>query len=229
MAPDTSDERPTIYSIGYEALEPDELVRILNALSADLIDVRSKPQNNRARPDGKGRFNRSRLVDLLGRRYQWHGDSLGGMPPGVQADGIDYLIHRPRPSVLMCLEEAPGECHRHRQIAVQLLGHGIDVAHIYKDVIIRASDLQIAIDSEAEDYPYNLLEEVLSVGGYDIMAPDEPIEGPRTGRLSDYLAKNSQSEPKSDRNVAVDESSKSSDKSTISASGHRVPGQNDPE
>lgn len=203
-------EHPTIYSIGYEALEPDELVRILNSLSADLIDVRSKPQNNRARSDGKGRFNRSRLVELLGQAYQWHGDTLGGMGAGVTEHGIGYLLSRPRPSVLMCLEEAPGECHRHIQIAVRLLGHGIDVAHIYQGEIVRASDLQVAIEEDT-DYSYFDLHEVLAAGGFDILK----------------AAESSQSEPKSDQNVAVGESSKSPKKSTISEPGPSVPGQDD--
>jgi hypothetical protein len=207
MEPGTSDDHPTIYSIGYEALEPDELVRILSALSADLIDVRSKPQNNRARADGKGRFNRSRLVELLGRSYQWHGDTLGGMGAGVTDHGICYLLGRPRPAVLMCVEEAPGKCHRHIQIAVRLLGHGIDVAHIYQGEIVLASDLQAAIDSDGL-YSYFDLHEVLAAGGFDIL-------------------KAAESSDPTDSSIIPPESSKSPTKSTISKPGHREPGHND--
>ena len=141
-------------------------------LSADLIDVRSKPVSRK-----KG-FGKNQLAELLGDRYQWHGATLGGMAPGVTAEGIETLKAISRPAILMCMEEAPGACHRHIHIATQLFRHGIDVAHIFRDFIIRASDLQGGIERDSDDYPFKHLEQILELGGYDAIEPDDgPIAG----------------------------------------------------
>ena len=179
-------KRPTIYSIGYQKLPtPEYLDALTECLSATLIDVRSKPVSRK-----KG-FSRSKLETLLGDRYLWLGDQLGGMAPGVTAIGLQMLADFPRPAVLMCMEEAPGACHRHIHISTQLFRHGIDVAHIYRDVVIRASYLQGGIDRDSDDYAFNYLEQVIEIGGYDKRDPDDdtcpahnlnpPFEGPWTG------------------------------------------------
>jgi hypothetical protein len=130
-------------------------------LDADLFDVRSKPVSRK-----KG-FGGRQLKTLLGDRYQWHGETMGGLPPGLTTAGIDTLKAITRPAILMCLEEAPGACHRHIYIGATLIGHGIDIAHIYREVIFRASSLQWGIDNDSDDYPFDLLETVLEAGGYD--------------------------------------------------------------
>lgn len=159
-------KRPTIYSIGYQKLPTPEYIDALTeCLSATLIDVRSKPVSRK-----KG-FSRSKLETLLGDRYLWLGDQLGGMAPGVTAIGLQMLADFPRPAILMCMEEAPGACHRHIHIATQLFRHGIDVAHIFRDVIFRASSLQWGINKESDDYPFDLLEVILEAGGLDNMLP----------------------------------------------------------
>ena len=174
-------KRPTIYSIGYQKLPtPEYLDALTECLSATLIDVRSKPVSRK-----KG-FSRSKLETLLGDRYLWLGDQLGGMAPGVTAIGLQMLADFPRPAILMCMEEAPGACHRHIHIATQLFRHGIDIAHIFRDVIIRASALQAAIEADTDQMPFNHLDQIAELGGFDAIEPgehDPPIEGPLTGNI----------------------------------------------
>lgn len=136
-----------IYSIGYQRLTPDRLVRLTAKLRAPIVDVRSNPSSR------KPGFSRRALHDLLGPdRYIWAGDVLGGRPPGTTNEGIAMLM-RGDPAILMCLEEAPGDCHRHHAIAVELLKRGIDVRHIYTDQLVRASDLSRTISLGVE-YPF---------------------------------------------------------------------------
>lgn len=173
-------KRPTIYSIGYQKLHtPEYLDALTECLSADLYDIRSKPVSRK-----KG-FGGNQLKALLGDRYQWHGRTLGGLPPGITAEGIATLKAIEHPVIVMCLEHAPGSCHRHIHLATELFRHGIDIAHIYDEVIIRASDLQAAIEADTDQMPFNYLEQILELGGFDNIDPDNPphppVEGPMTG------------------------------------------------
>ena len=79
---------PVIYSVGYAQLTPSGLARLMRVLAIDaLIDARSIP--NRRRPG----FAKKNLVALLGRRYEWRGDELGGRAP-VTAAALDRLARR---------------------------------------------------------------------------------------------------------------------------------------
>ena len=135
---------PTIYSCGYERLRPEELVAIMDKLQIDLlVDVRSVPNSRRPGFGGK------QLAALLGYRYRWEGQHLGGRGDGPTEDGYYWLLTRPAPMrlLLLCKEEAPGDCHRHRAIAVELLRRGgPDVLHVYQNHIIEASELQRCIE-----------------------------------------------------------------------------------
>jgi hypothetical protein len=62
--------------------------------------------------------------------------------------------------LLLCLEAAPGDCHRHRAIALRLLP-AIDVAHVYGDEVILASELERAILAH-DDYAFTPLDDALA-------------------------------------------------------------------
>lgn len=142
-----------IYSIGYQRLSVDHLDALLALLGADLlVDIRSVPSSR------KRGFSRAALAERLGDRYAWRGDSLGGRGVGPTSEGLRWLAETSAESTiaLMCLEEAPGDCHRHRDIAVPLIDRGIDVRHVYIDVLVTASELEKTI-RHGVDYAYESL------------------------------------------------------------------------
>lgn len=140
-----------IYSVGYQKMTPQGLVKLCDKLDiGTVVDARSKPVSRRPG------FGRRQLEELLTHRYAWKGDVLGGMAPGVTSEGVNYLQKVNSAAevghiLLLCLEEAPGECHRHHDIAPRLLKRGIDVHHIFQDHIVKASELQRSIDDD-DDY-----------------------------------------------------------------------------
>lgn len=138
----------TIYSIGYQKLELDDLKDIAEQFDAVVVDVRSVPSSRK-----KG-FSRKALEDALGPFYVFKGDHLGGRAPGVIIEGLNWLKTFSHNTMLLCMEEAPGECHRHHDIATRLLP-SIDVTHIYQNELIKASELQRALD-EDNDYSCRL-------------------------------------------------------------------------
>lgn len=133
----------TIYSIGYQKLELDDLKDIAEHFDAIVVDVRSVPSSRK-----KG-FSRKALDDALGPFYVFKGDQLGGRAPGVTPAGIEWLKKFDQNIMLLCMEEAPGDCHRHHDIATRLLP-SIDVTHIYQNELIQASALQRAIDNDTD-------------------------------------------------------------------------------
>ena len=132
---------PTIYTIGYEKLLPDQLVAELEAAGVRrLLDVRYRPQSRRAG------MSKTRLGDLLaehGIAYE-HRRALG-TPPDIRhayksgriAEAAPaYRAHMEAnepealaqlaaeldtapPTALLCLEEEAAHCHR--RVLVELL------------------------------------------------------------------------------------------------------------
>ena len=142
-----------IYSIGYAALTPERLDAIASHFQAVVVDVRSIPTSRHRGFGGR------QLAALLGPgRYVWKGDVLGGRPPGVLPEGLAFLraLEPDQNVLLLCMEEAPGDCHRHRAIALALLPE-IDVVHICQDELVDASELQRAIE-EDDEYDADLLD-----------------------------------------------------------------------
>ena len=135
-----------IYTVGYQRLSQRSLVELCDVLAIQcVIDVRSTPASRRSG------FSRGALAASLGSRYEWKGDYLGGRGKGPSPAGLDALAREPRRVLLLCLEESPGDCHRHRAIAVTLEARGVPVWHVYRDELIRASELQRSID-DGDDY-----------------------------------------------------------------------------
>lgn len=145
-----------IYSIGYEELPRDTVLRWLDWVSptAVLVDVRSQVVGFRV----KRGFRRDELSAALGPRYEWRGDVLGGRGSGPTTEGLAAVAGESRDIVLMCQERSPAGCHRHIMIAEAL--PNIDVQHIYpvedgdaEAEIISAKELTLAID-EDRDYAF---------------------------------------------------------------------------
>jgi hypothetical protein len=127
-----------ILTVGTTGLDRDQLVSILTETNATLVDVRSKPYG-RVTPG----FGRQTLTELLGARYQWRGDLLGGFP-GTRPtpDSLNELARdfSNRNAVLMCQcgelawsdikTQEVVRCHRLSLIATPLLASRIMVWHL---------------------------------------------------------------------------------------------------
>ena len=139
-----------IFTIGYQGLKLPELEEVREALDATIVDVRSKPRSRNPA------YNGSALARVFGPRYTWQGKTLGGMPPYVMPDGLAWLTDRSRHEtlILMCMERAPGECHRHHRIALSLPE---PVYHVFHDVVVEARELARSMASE-DDYDWTPLE-----------------------------------------------------------------------
>ena len=150
-------DSPTLWSVGYADLTPGALDDLARALSALVVDCRSVPWSR------KPGFRQADLARQFGDRYCWRGLDLGGRGPGPTPGGLLWLMEKAqagRRVLLLCLEAAPGDCHRHRAIALRLLP-AIDVAHVYGDEVIFASELERAILAH-DDYTFTPLDDALA-------------------------------------------------------------------
>jgi hypothetical protein len=91
-------------------------------------------------------FGGRQLAGLLGDRYEYRGDRLGGHGATTPA-GIAELGRERRTVLLMCKEESPGECHRHHAICGP---HFPDAIHIFREELLTAASLQAAIDTDSD-------------------------------------------------------------------------------
>lgn len=136
-----------IYTIGTARLPITRLDALMVRLGATIIDVRSSPRS-RVR-----HYSRTALDARYGPRYRWMGDVLGGREPGVQGVGLQWLReHAAEPLLLLCMEEAPGDCHRHHAIAEPLRHAGLEVYHFYRNEMVETADLAESIRTQ-EPYP----------------------------------------------------------------------------
>jgi uncharacterized protein (DUF488 family) len=143
----------TLYTIGHSNHSAEHFVELLQRHSIEVLaDVRSQPFS-RYTPH----FNRESLAAILLRhkiRYWFIGDQLGGRPSGNQfyddaghvlyhrlaeadffVQGIDRLLHgiKSHRAAMMCSEEDPLICHRHRLVARILHERGVTIQHIRDD------------------------------------------------------------------------------------------------
>lgn len=130
------------YTIGYQTLTPDYLQKLVADLDVILVDVRSA---TRSRIRG---FGGRQLAELLGDRYA-HRPDLGGRAGPVPKAAVTALFKQHEEAIangrrglmLMCLEHAPGDCHRHFFITDK---HIPDAVHIYDDEVFTSKALQDA-------------------------------------------------------------------------------------
>ncbi|NUP12978.1 MAG: hypothetical protein HOW73_43615 [Polyangiaceae bacterium] len=135
-----------IYTVGYQRMRSNQaLLHLARSLDATVIDVRSRPSGRVKRG-----FSRADLEAALGPSYRWAGDDLGGLGAGVTDAGIEWLLRFScdHDVVLLCKEHAPGECHRHHDIALRV---SQPVLHIFDDELVTAVELHRAI-AEDDDY-----------------------------------------------------------------------------
>jgi len=141
-----------IFTIGHSNVAAERIVELLQQHAIRVVvDVRSVPYSRR-----NPQFNREtfqRTLETAGIEYVYAGQYLGGRPDdpsGYQEGqvlykliagkawyqaGIDRLLEiaSHQPSVIMCAEEDPLRCHRHRLVTQTLLERGVIVWHIRGD------------------------------------------------------------------------------------------------
>jgi len=138
----------TLYTIGHSSHPIERFVALLQRAGVELIaDVRSRPYSRWA-----PHFQKAPLARALAERhigYTWLGAALGGLPRvlGAADDasarddaasflrGIDDVIAlaRERRTALLCAEEDPARCHRHRLLAPALQARAVEVWHLRGD------------------------------------------------------------------------------------------------
>lgn len=148
-----------IFSLGYERTALAVFRGVLRRIDGVLLDVRGAPRSRRRE------FSRANLEREFGADYEWRGDRLGNLAGhSVTRAGLEELIAEKRNVLLMCLERAPAECHRHHFIAMPLArNYDVDVFHVFGEDVIRASELDASI-AEERDYLSESLESVLRRG-----------------------------------------------------------------
>lgn len=163
----------TVYTIGHSNLNADAFLDLLSVHGiAILVDVRSAPYS-RYVPD----YNRERIQARLraaGIDYRFAGKFLGGRPNDpdcyktASPREVDYQVVMTKdwyqrgirrlleiaagaPTAILCSEEDPARCHRHRLISQTLLAMGVEVLHIRhkKD----APEKALPLDQEAPAQP----------------------------------------------------------------------------
>lgn len=157
----------TLYTIGYQALAPQRLLQIAQGLDATVIDVRKTPVSRI-----KG-YHKCHLQALLGARYEARGAELGGIRNGISntsLQGINHLradLAAGRNLILMCMEYAPADCHRHQLICAP---HFPRALHIFEHALIEAAALQAALDDPDPDAEYDI------AGHLDDLVPACPFD-----------------------------------------------------
>jgi len=141
-----------IYTIGHSNLSAERIIDLLcsNGIQI-LVDVRSVPYSEFNPQFNRERFQRS--LEQAGIQYQYLGEALGGRPQdpscynGGKAlyqeiakkswyqEGIAKLLElaSQKKTAILCSEEDPQRCHRHRLITQTLLEREVEVIHIRGD------------------------------------------------------------------------------------------------
>jgi hypothetical protein len=148
-----------IYTIGYGQLRPDALAGLAESLDVTVVDVRGRPVSRRPG------FGRRQLETLLGERYTWRGDTLGGVNHLAGArfhwpSGLRHVMASVQRPMLLCACHAPGCCHRH-QLALTAQSTDMQVwtmerggaplfVHLFQNEAVTATELQRSIDDGDE-------------------------------------------------------------------------------
>ncbi len=147
------DSVPALFTIGHSNHTDEQFVQLLRQHGIDVLaDVRSQPYSKYT-----NQFNREDLQALLARhrlKYVFMGQSLGGRPEGevyydneghvlyhrvAEADFFLQGLERIQKGIasyrvaMMCSEEDPLVCHRHRLVARVLRSRGVPIQHIRGD------------------------------------------------------------------------------------------------
>ena len=142
-----------LYTIGHSNHAEETFIGLLRQHSIEILaDVRSQPYSKYT-----PHFNQSNLQAILPRehvQYLFMGDQLGGRPAGDEFYDVrgHVLYHRVADAdfflkgltrleqgvtsfrvAIMCSEENPLVCHRHRLVARVLHKRGVPIQHIRQD------------------------------------------------------------------------------------------------
>jgi uncharacterized protein (DUF488 family) len=143
-----------LFSIGHSNHSAEVFIQLLQQHHIQLLaDVRTFPFSKYNK-----QFNRENLAPLLeknGIQYTWMGETLGGRREDLQSgmgyrqealfqhdplfqQGIETLIAvaTQQTTAMMCSEEDPRHCHRHRIISMSLLGRKTPAAQQLQDLQI---------------------------------------------------------------------------------------------
>lgn len=121
----------TVFTIGYADKTVPQLLELMRENKITLlVDVRTRPFSRMRE------FNRSSLERVLGKRYLWEGERLGGLS-GVREEGYEEglksLVSKSQTTniCVMCMESDPNQCHRKMWIAADLLFQfGVQCKHL---------------------------------------------------------------------------------------------------
>jgi len=131
--------KPTLYTIGHGRQTMEAFLGKLRAAGVRVVcDVRTRPQSRWA-----PQFSRAALqaaLEAAGIRYDYHGLTLGGLPPegflnhhGTPAyrGAIILLCERAtaEATAIMCAETDAAKCHR-SQIAEDAAAAGFAIVHL---------------------------------------------------------------------------------------------------
>jgi predicted HicB family RNase H-like nuclease len=164
-----------IYTIGYATLTQSKLLAIAELLDATVIDVRSIPRSRKAG------FSKTALKELLGEQYE-HIPSLGGKPYKPPKRALTALKERQDNVILMCVENNPIECHRHK-LALEFE----QAYHIFESKLFLATDVQDAYENGTEeiDCLYSEpLEAIFARKDTPSKEPKKPVEKTTKRRLN---------------------------------------------
>ena len=154
-----------LFSIGHSNHSPDNLLKLLQENDIQcIVDVRSSPYSK-----FNQQFNKKNISDFLKLHkieYLWMGDRLGGRRQelnsnyGFRQDNqydndLDYkegLIELMRIALkkrtsMMCSEEDPRKCHRHKIISNTIVNRKIDECNKLNEIHIN----HIRADGKIED------------------------------------------------------------------------------
>jgi hypothetical protein len=181
-----------IYTIGYATLTQSKLLAIAELLDATVIDVRSIPRSRKAG------FSKGALQALLGKRYE-HIPSLGGKPYKPPKRALTALKERQDNVILMCMEDNPIECHRHK------LSLEFEQAyHIFESKLFLATDVQDSYKNGTEeiDCLYSApLEAIFATQDTQGKEPKKPVE--KATKRRKESKKVTETAPKHARNIKV--------------------------
>lgn len=142
-----------LFTVGHSTHSIEALLELLSCHQVEfLADVRSQPYSS-----FNPQFNQDALQRALGSEsmhYVFMGEQLGGKPSGPEMwregrpcfvamsaaqqfqAGLERLLDGHRQGLricLLCSEEDPAICHRHRLVGTCLQARGADVSHIRGD------------------------------------------------------------------------------------------------
>ncbi|MCB9467325.1 MAG: DUF488 domain-containing protein [Candidatus Obscuribacterales bacterium] len=164
----------TIYTIGHSNLRLDRFMDMLKEAGiTTVVDVRSQPYSKYCPYFNKRELDRA--LTEAGFRYLFQGNMLGGIPDDdsfydeeghvmyekvastrafQEAAAYVAQLAGEQPLTLMCGEENPGGCHRHRLLGPAFAELGLEMIHIRKDgILIKDSELdsEQSIEEEPEE------------------------------------------------------------------------------